>query len=131
MAKNPPPSAVMFTLIMGRWVSHLIYVAAKLEIADHLKHGPRTISSLIRLSSAPQSLQWTSKVPKESNRVTNPELLLSQFGQRFFGANEEMTVLVALESSGYRLLPLAVTTCILQKYTTSQVPRRVILSAIR
>ena len=45
MAKNPPP-AVMFTLIMGRWVSHLIYVAAKLELADRLKHGPRTVEEL-------------------------------------------------------------------------------------
>jgi hypothetical protein len=45
MAKNPPP-AVMFTLIMGRWVSHLIYIAAKLELADRLKHGPRTVEQL-------------------------------------------------------------------------------------
>jgi hypothetical protein len=36
----------MFTLIMGRWVSHLIYVAAKLELADHLKHGARTVEEL-------------------------------------------------------------------------------------
>jgi hypothetical protein len=46
MAKNPPPPAVMFTLIMGRWVSHLIYVAAKLEVADHLKRGSRTVEEL-------------------------------------------------------------------------------------
>lgn len=46
MAKNPPPSAVMFTLITGRWVSHLIYVAAKLELADLLKEGPRTVEEL-------------------------------------------------------------------------------------
>ena len=46
MAKNPPLPAVMFTLIMGRWVSHLIYVAAKLELADHLKKGPRTADEL-------------------------------------------------------------------------------------
>src|SRR6202521_1751917 len=46
MAKKPPPPAVMFRLIMGRWVSHLIYVAAKLELADHLKHGPRTVEEL-------------------------------------------------------------------------------------
>jgi len=36
----------MFTLIMGRWVSHLIYVAAKLEVADHLKRGSRTVEEL-------------------------------------------------------------------------------------
>ncbi len=46
MAKNPPPTAAMFTLIMGTWVSHLIHVAAKLELADHLKHGPRTVEEL-------------------------------------------------------------------------------------
>lgn len=45
MAKNPPP-AVMLTLITGRWVSHMIYVAAKLELADRLRHGPRTVEEL-------------------------------------------------------------------------------------
>jgi hypothetical protein len=46
MSKKPPPPAVMFTLIAGRWVSHLIYVVAKLELADRLKHGPRTVEEL-------------------------------------------------------------------------------------
>jgi hypothetical protein len=46
MAKNPPPPAVMFKFIMGRWVSRLIYVAAKLELADRLKHGPLTVEEL-------------------------------------------------------------------------------------
>jgi O-methyltransferase domain len=46
MAKNPPPPDVMFTLIMGRFVSHLICAAAKLDLADHLKHGPRTVEEL-------------------------------------------------------------------------------------
>jgi len=36
----------MFKLITGRWVSQLIYVAAKLELADRLKHGPRTVEEL-------------------------------------------------------------------------------------
>jgi len=36
----------MFRLIVGRFVSRLIYIAAKLEIADHLKHGPRTVEDL-------------------------------------------------------------------------------------
>jgi hypothetical protein len=36
----------MFRLILGRFVSHLIYVAAKLELADQLKHGPRTVEEL-------------------------------------------------------------------------------------
>jgi hypothetical protein len=38
----------MITLIMGRWVSHLIDVAAKLELADHLKDGPLTVEELAR-----------------------------------------------------------------------------------
>jgi len=46
MAKKPPPQTVMFSLITGRLVSHLIYVAAKLELADRLKHGPRTVEEL-------------------------------------------------------------------------------------
>src|ERR1700687_1256485 len=46
MAKTPPPQAVLFNLIAGRWVSHLIYVAARLELADHLKHGPRTVEEI-------------------------------------------------------------------------------------
>jgi len=46
MTKNPPPPAVMFRLIIGRWVSHMIYVAAKLELADRLKDGPRTVEEL-------------------------------------------------------------------------------------
>lgn len=36
----------MFNLIMGRGICHLLYVAAKLELADHLKHGPRTVEEL-------------------------------------------------------------------------------------
>jgi O-methyltransferase domain len=46
MAKNPPPQAVMFMLIMGRWVSHLIYIAAKLELEDLLKDGALTVEEL-------------------------------------------------------------------------------------
>jgi hypothetical protein len=46
MPKKPSPPAVMYRLITGRWVSHLIYVAAKLELADRLKHGPLTVEEL-------------------------------------------------------------------------------------
>jgi hypothetical protein len=48
MAKKPSPAAAMFTLITGRWVSHLIFVAAKLELADLLKDGPRAVEDLAR-----------------------------------------------------------------------------------
>jgi len=46
MAKNSPPSAAMFSLIVGRWISYLIFVAAKLELADRLKHGPQSVEQL-------------------------------------------------------------------------------------
>jgi hypothetical protein len=48
MAKKPTPSAAMFSLITGRWVSHLIFAAAKLELADLLKEGPRSVEELAR-----------------------------------------------------------------------------------
>jgi hypothetical protein len=46
MTRKPPPPAAMFTLIAGHWVSHLLYIAAKLELADHLAHGSRTTEEL-------------------------------------------------------------------------------------
>src|SRR5260370_2406267 len=46
MAKKSPPTAIMLKLIIGYWVSRLIYVAAKLELADHLNDGPRTVEEL-------------------------------------------------------------------------------------
>jgi O-methyltransferase len=46
MAKNPPPPAVMFTLITRCWLLHLVHVAVKLELADLLKGGPRTLEEL-------------------------------------------------------------------------------------
>jgi len=46
MAKILPPPAAMFALITGRWVSDLLYVAAKLELADRLKDAPRTVGEL-------------------------------------------------------------------------------------
>jgi hypothetical protein len=46
MVKILPPPAAMFALVTGRWVSDLLYVAAKLELADRLKDGPRTVGEL-------------------------------------------------------------------------------------
>jgi hypothetical protein len=46
MTKKSAPAAAMFGLITGRWVSHLIFVAAKLELPDLLKDGPRTVEDL-------------------------------------------------------------------------------------
>jgi hypothetical protein len=46
MAKTLAPRAQMLNLIIGYWVSRLIYVAAKLNIADLLNDGPRTAEEL-------------------------------------------------------------------------------------
>jgi hypothetical protein len=48
IGKNPSPAAAMFTLITGRWVSHMIFAAAKLGLADHLADGPRTVEELAK-----------------------------------------------------------------------------------
>ena len=44
--QSQPPQAEMRSLIAGYWVSRLVYVAAKLRIADLLKSGPRTAEEL-------------------------------------------------------------------------------------
>jgi hypothetical protein len=36
----------MFRRITGRWVSRLIYLVAKFELADELSHGPLTVDVL-------------------------------------------------------------------------------------
>jgi len=46
LAKNLPPSAVMLNLSIGYWGARLVYVAAKLGLADLLKGGPRTPEDL-------------------------------------------------------------------------------------
>ena len=46
MGKKAPPHAVMLNLIIGYWVSRLVYVAAKLKLADLLRDGPRTADEL-------------------------------------------------------------------------------------
>ena len=40
------PESAMRNLIAGYWVSRLIYVAARLGIADLLSKGPRTAKSM-------------------------------------------------------------------------------------
>lgn len=42
----PPPPAQMMQLITGFWNSCCIYAAAKLDVADHLKSGPKNASQL-------------------------------------------------------------------------------------
>src|SRR6185295_15327594 len=46
MRKQSTPQAAMRSLIAGYWVSRLIYVAARLGLADLLKNGPRTAEDL-------------------------------------------------------------------------------------
>lgn len=48
----------MFTLILGPLVSHLIYVAAKLGLADRLKHGPCTAEELATATEVQASLLY-------------------------------------------------------------------------
>ena len=48
MAKKLPPQAVMLNLTVGHWVTRLIYVAAKLQLPDLLKKGPRTAAQLAK-----------------------------------------------------------------------------------
>ena len=47
-----PPQAVMLQMITGYWVSQLIYVAARLRIADLLKDGPKTAEELAEAADA-------------------------------------------------------------------------------
>ena len=37
-----PPHAQLVQMAMAHWVSHIVYVAAKLGLADHLAEGPKT-----------------------------------------------------------------------------------------
>ncbi len=46
MAKKLSPPEVMRNLAIGYWVGRLVYVAAKLRLADLLKGGPRTPEDL-------------------------------------------------------------------------------------
>ncbi|MDH5669223.1 MAG: acetylserotonin O-methyltransferase [Nitrospira sp.] len=46
MAKKLSPPEIMRNLAIGYWVSRLVYVAAKLKLADLLKGGSRTVEDL-------------------------------------------------------------------------------------
>jgi hypothetical protein len=45
-AQSTPPHAQLVQMSMAHWVSHIIYVAAKLELADHLASGPMSAEQL-------------------------------------------------------------------------------------
>jgi hypothetical protein len=48
MAKKLSPPEIMRNLTVGHWVARLVYVAAKLKLADLLEDGPRTAEDLAR-----------------------------------------------------------------------------------
>ena len=50
-----PPPAQMFGMITGFWVSQIIGVAARLNIADHLRGGPKSAHELAALTGAEPS----------------------------------------------------------------------------
>jgi hypothetical protein len=56
MAKKTSPHTTMLNLMIGHWVARLILVAAKLNLADLLKEGPRTADELAAIAGvrAPQ-----------------------------------------------------------------------------
>ena len=45
-AAAPPPHAQLVQMGMAHWVSHIVYVAAKLGLADHLAAGAQTAEQL-------------------------------------------------------------------------------------
>lgn len=44
--RNLPPQAVMMQMSSGYWMTQMIYVAAKLGIADLLKDGPKSYEEI-------------------------------------------------------------------------------------
>jgi O-methyltransferase/methyltransferase family protein len=41
-----PPHAQLIQMAMAHWVSHIVHVAAKLSLADHLANGPKSADEL-------------------------------------------------------------------------------------
>jgi hypothetical protein len=46
--QTPPPHAQLAQMATAYWVSDIVYVAAKLSLADHLAEGPKTAEELAR-----------------------------------------------------------------------------------
>src|SRR5205823_11776511 len=44
--ETPPPHAQLVQMAMGNWVSRVVYVAAKLGLADQLAKGPKSAEEL-------------------------------------------------------------------------------------
>jgi hypothetical protein len=45
-SQSAPPHAQLIQMAMAHWVSHIVYVAARLSLADHLTRGPMTADQL-------------------------------------------------------------------------------------
>ncbi len=45
---KPPRAVEMLNLIIGYWISKLIHEAARLNLADHLRDGPRAVADLAK-----------------------------------------------------------------------------------
>ena len=43
---NNPPHAQLVQMAHAHWVSHIVYVAAKLSLADHLANGPKSADEI-------------------------------------------------------------------------------------
>ena len=54
-SNDPPPAQLMFGMITGFWVSQIIGVAARLNIAEHLRDGAKSAEELARLAGAEPS----------------------------------------------------------------------------
>src|SRR5262245_39589082 len=48
--QTAPPHAQLIQMAMGHWVSHIVHVAAKLDLADHLAKGPMSADQLAHLT---------------------------------------------------------------------------------
>src|SRR5262245_15727211 len=42
----PPPHVQLIQMATAHWVSHIVYVAAKLSLSDHLANGPKSSDEL-------------------------------------------------------------------------------------
>ena len=44
--QTTPPHAQLVQMAHAHWVSHIVYVAAKLSLADHLANGPKSADEI-------------------------------------------------------------------------------------
>jgi O-methyltransferase/methyltransferase family protein len=49
--ETPPPHVQLVQMATAHWVSHIMYVAAKLSLADHLLQGPKLADDLASLTN--------------------------------------------------------------------------------